>query len=120
MNAPLPPPQPSGLFKKKGVLGTAHGFGEKEPGDIRKIKSVSEAPRLGSTGQSFWKSWFISTTCSWVTRGIAKGWDGDGRWRGNPPEKPCREDQGTKPTRSTPPPWTLSSLIKFRMSRAYV
>lgn len=29
-------------YSKKGVLGTAYGFGEKETGGLRKIKSVSE------------------------------------------------------------------------------
>lgn len=98
---PLPPPQPSGLFKKKGVLGTAYGFGEKEPGGLRKIKSVSEAPRLGSTGQSFWESWFIAPPVVWGTRAEPKagmGMDsGEGTLQRNPAEK-TREQNPSGPS----------------------
>lgn len=42
---PLPPKETDGL-SKKGVLGRACGFGEKEPEDLGKIKRVSETPGL--------------------------------------------------------------------------
>lgn len=91
-------------YSKKGVLGTAYGFGEKEPGGLRKIKSVSRAPRLGSTGQSFWESWFIAPPVVWGTGRGAKGWDGDGQWRRNPPEKPTQKTEGNKTHQVHPPP----------------